>query len=72
LIEDGRRYPAEPSFSQPALIFHGTADAVVPPAYSEAFAARHPNVRLYLIASDHQLTDATQFIWDEMKPFLQI
>jgi uncharacterized protein len=70
LIEDGRRYPGEPSFGQPALIFHGTGDTVVPPAYSEAFASRHPNIKLHLIASDHQLTDATQYIWDEMKSFL--
>lgn len=72
LIEDGRRYPAEPSFAQPALIFHGLADTVVPPAYSEAFAARHPNVQLHLVASDHQLTDTTQFIWDRMKVFLKL
>lgn len=72
LIEDGRRYAAEPSFSQPALIFHGTGDTVVPPSYSEAFAAQRPNVKLHLIASDHQLTDATQFIWDEMKVFFEL
>ena len=46
LIADGRKYDAEPSFSQPALIFHGTNDIVVPPEYSVAFAARHPNVQL--------------------------
>jgi pimeloyl-ACP methyl ester carboxylesterase len=70
LIEDGRNFPAEPSFSQPALIFHGLQDAVVPHAYSEAFAATHPNVRLRLLSSDHQLTDSTQLIWDEMVDFL--
>jgi pimeloyl-ACP methyl ester carboxylesterase len=70
LIEDGLRYDAEPSFGQPALIFHGVNDDVVPPAYSEAFAARHPNVRLRLLASDHQLTDVTQLIWDDIAPFL--
>ena len=69
LIEDGRRYPGEPSFSQPALIFHGTGDTVVPHAYSEAFAARRPNVRLRLLPSDHQLTDSTQIIWEEMREF---
>ena len=69
LIEDGRRYEAEPPFLQPALIFHGTGDTVVAHAYSEAFAAKRPNVRLRLLASDHQLTDSTQVIWDEMKDF---
>jgi uncharacterized protein len=69
LIEDGRLHEAEPSFSQPALIFHGTGDTVVPHAYSEAFAARHANVELQLLASDHQLTDSTQVIWDRMVKF---
>ena len=31
LIEDSASYDPEPSFSQPALIFHGTNDTVVPP-----------------------------------------
>jgi hypothetical protein len=70
LIEDALKYEAEPSFRQPALIFHGTNDTVVPPAYSEAFAARHANVRLRLLPSDHQLTDMTQVMWNEMAPFL--
>jgi pimeloyl-ACP methyl ester carboxylesterase len=70
LIADGRKYDAEPSFQQPAIIFHGTNDIVVPSDYSVAFAARHPNVTLRLMASDHQLTDVTQAIWDEMAPFL--
>ena len=70
LIEDGLRYDAEPSFRQPALLFHGINDTVVPPAYSEAYAARHANVRLRLMASDHQLTDVTQLIWDDVAPFL--
>lgn len=69
LIEDGRRYDAEPSFTQPALIFHGLADTVAPHSYSEAFAARHANVRLRLLASDHQLTDSTGVIWEEMRDF---
>jgi len=70
LIADGRKYDAEPSFTQPALIFHGTNDIVVPPEYSVAFAARHPNVQLRLMPSDHQLTDVTQIMWNEMETFL--
>ncbi len=70
LIEDGLKYDAEPSFHQPALIFHGVNDTVVPPAYSEAFAARHPNVRLRMMASDHQLTDVTELMWNDIAPFL--
>jgi hypothetical protein len=69
-ILDTQRHPAMPSFPQPALIFHGTRDDVVPPACSERFAAASPNTRLRLLDSDHQLTDATEAIWAEAEPFL--
>jgi pimeloyl-ACP methyl ester carboxylesterase len=70
LIEDGRKYPPFPDFRQPGLIFHGTADAVVSPSFSEEFAAGHPNVILRLVNSDHQLTDVTGEMWREIRPFL--
>lgn len=55
LIEDALRYPAAPDFTQPALIFHGVHDDIVPIDYSRAFAASHPNVRLVELESDHEL-----------------
>ena len=70
LMEDAERWPAEPSFSQPGLIFHGTRDDVVPYEYSEWFAATHPNVRLRLLDSDHQLSDSVEVIWRETREFL--
>jgi pimeloyl-ACP methyl ester carboxylesterase len=70
LVEDARKYEGAPVFSQPALIFHGTDDVVVPPSYSEEFAAKCPNVTLRLLKSDHQLTDATGDIWDDVRQFL--
>lgn len=70
IMDDARSWPPEPSFSQPALIFHGTGDDVVPPAYSERFAVMHSNVRLRLLASDHQLTDSVELIWKETEQFL--
>lgn len=72
LVEDALKYDPEPTFRQPALIFHGTNDTVVPAAYSESYAKRHPNAELFLLNSDHQLTDSTQFIWDRMEPFFGI
>jgi pimeloyl-ACP methyl ester carboxylesterase len=69
LVEDGRKYEGAPRFTQPALIFHGTDDVVVPPSYSEEFAAKCPNVKLRLLRSDHQLTDATDTIWTDMQSF---
>jgi hypothetical protein len=70
LMEDAQRWPAEPSFSQPGLIFHGTRDDVVACECSEWFAATHPNVRLRLLNSDHQLSDAVELIWQETREFL--
>ena len=70
LLEDAQRWPDEPSFSQPALIFHGTRDDVVASHCSEQFAARHPNVRLRLLDSDHQLSDSVETIWTETRQFL--
>jgi hypothetical protein len=62
LLEDAARYPDYPDFRQPGLIFHGTADDVVRARWSEEFAAGHPNVKLYLMDSDHQLLN----VLDEM------
>ena len=70
LITDASSYPAEPGFTQPGLIFHGRFDDVVPAAYSEEFALSHPNVRLLLLDSDHQLTDQADVLWNESSRFL--
>jgi uncharacterized protein len=70
LIEDGRKWPQEPDFLQPALIFHGTRDDVVPPAFSERFTSGHSNARLRLLDSDHQLSDSVDTIWNETEEFL--
>ena len=70
LIEDARRYEEFPDFRQPALIFHGTGDTVVPPRLSQQFAASHPNARLHLLDSDHELLNALDAIWQLAAPFL--
>jgi uncharacterized protein len=41
IVEDSLRYGPEPQFSQPALIFHGARDSVVPVDSSRQYAARH-------------------------------
>jgi len=46
LIRDALRFPAYPAFSQPALIFHGKGDIVVPIENSRRLAAGLPNIRL--------------------------
>lgn len=70
LLDDALRYPDYPDFSQPALIFHGRRDTVVPYAYSVAFAASHPNAKLFPLDSDHELIDALDTIWADTRGFL--
>ena len=71
MVEDARRYPDAPSFEQPALIFHGVADPVVPAAASAGFARIHANVTLRLLQSGHELTDVLELMWDEVATFLE-
>jgi pimeloyl-ACP methyl ester carboxylesterase len=55
LMEDAARYEDFPDFRQPALIFHGVHDDVVLARESETFAATHPNARLEVVESGHDL-----------------
>jgi hypothetical protein len=70
LIEDARRYPCSPDFAQPALLFHGVADDVVPIALSRAFTAAHSNVELIEMRSGHELVDVLDTIAARAIPFL--
>jgi uncharacterized protein len=70
VLEDARRYPACPGFSQPALIFHGVHDDVVPPAFSETFAAAHPNARLEVLDSGHELHNVLDYMAPRVADFL--
>jgi pimeloyl-ACP methyl ester carboxylesterase len=70
LYEDAGRFPAYPDFHQPARIFHGINDAVVPIGFSRTFAAAHPNAHLTELPSDHELLDALDGIVSKSIPFL--
>jgi len=70
LMEDAARYNPFPDFPQPALLFHGTRDSVVPSNSSVAFSDGHKNVRLVLLNSDHELTDVLEVIWPSIRAFL--
>jgi pimeloyl-ACP methyl ester carboxylesterase len=70
LVEDAQQYEAYPDVEQPVLIFHGQHDAVVPPEYSMTFAEQHPNVRLRLLNSDHELGNVLDTMWIETEEFL--
>jgi len=69
LMEDAQRYELYPDFSQPALIFHGSADTVVPPQYSLTFVQGHPNATLNLMNSDHELINVLDEMWMETERF---
>ena len=70
LVEDAGQYEDFPDVHQSTLIFHGLEDNVVPPRLSREFAASHPNARLHLFDSDHELLNALDAIWRAAGPFL--
>lgn len=70
MYHDSQRFEPEPDFTQPALIFHGVNDVVVPVEASREFAASHPNARLIEMQSDHELTDVLPEIWENCREFL--
>jgi pimeloyl-ACP methyl ester carboxylesterase len=70
MSEDSQKWEAAPDFRQPAMIFHGIDDAVVPVEASRVFAAGHSNARLMELESDHELTDVLPRIWENCREFL--
>ena len=69
-MADARRYDNYPDFHQPALIFHGADDSVVPLEDSVEFVATHPNARLQVMHSGHELGDCLDEMWTQMSSFL--
>lgn len=70
LLDDAAQYPAQPSFAQPALIYHGIEDDIVPASASEEFAAAHPNVELRLVHSGHDLHNTLDELTEASVRFL--
>jgi len=70
LMEDASAYEEFPDFRQPALIFHGAHDDVVPPALSRTFAASHPNARLEIVDSGHELLNVLDYMAPKIEAFL--
>jgi hypothetical protein len=71
LIEDGLQYEDYPDVRQPALIFHGRRDTVVPAKYSRQYVSGRPGARLVLLDSGHELTDVLDTMWEEIARFLE-
>jgi uncharacterized protein len=70
LLKDGQSFEDFPDFHQPALIFHGAHDDVVPAQYSEQFAATHSNARLQILDSGHDLLNMLDFMAPQICDFL--
>ncbi len=68
--QESQQWPPFPGFPQPAQLFHGIRDTVVPLQASEQFAAQHPNALLITLPSDHELTDVLPEIWQHGASFL--
>ncbi len=70
LLTDAARYEPFPDVRQPALIFHGSRDDVVPAALSRQFAATHPDARLEIVDSGHELVDVVETLAARARDFL--
>ena len=70
LLEDGLQYADFPNFGQPALIFHGKNDDVVPASFSVEFAKKHENAELHVWESDHELANVLEPMWERVRAFL--
>jgi pimeloyl-ACP methyl ester carboxylesterase len=70
LLEDAANFPGFPDLHQPALIFHGIYDSVVPIDLSRQFVTSHPNAQLCELASDHELLNVLNRISDDAIPYL--
>jgi pimeloyl-ACP methyl ester carboxylesterase len=70
LLTDGLQYEDFPQVSQPALLFHGKHDQVVPSAYSIQFAKDRSNIQLHIVHSGHELTDVLDEMWRPIRRFL--
>jgi hypothetical protein len=70
LVDDAAAYPDYPDFDQPALIFHGQSDDVVPVEFSVRFAGDHPNANLEIVPSGHDLLTVLDQISPQIIDFL--
>ena len=70
LLAEAEQYEDYPAITQPALIFHGRADDVVPCEYSEEFAARNPKTTLRVMDSGHELLNVLEDMWTETSKFI--
>jgi pimeloyl-ACP methyl ester carboxylesterase len=69
-MEDALKYPGYPVVKQPALIFHGRQDDVVPQELVDEFVRQTPQAEYHLLDSGHELTDCLEYMWDHARSFV--
>jgi uncharacterized protein len=73
LYTDARRYDAlNAGLSMPIQVFQGKQDDAVDPETVEQWARARPNVELHMLDDHHQLTASIEYIWREMRRFLNV
>ncbi len=73
ILEDARPYDAtQLRRNLPTLLMHGLNDETVPYQLSIDYLSEHPQSRLLLLPSDHQLTDSVEVLWQNAAQFLEI
>ncbi|MGA2040722.1 MAG: YqiA/YcfP family alpha/beta fold hydrolase [Bryobacteraceae bacterium] len=70
LLQDAAQYEDYPDFAQPALIFHGAQDDVVPVELSRRLVAGRPNAALQVVDSGHELLNVLDSIGPKATEFL--
>ena len=72
-VVDACRYPlAQIDRVLPTVIIHGINDDVIPISASRNFSADRPWVKLLEWESDHQLTNVSDPIWQEIRDFCNL
>jgi uncharacterized protein len=71
LIGDAAQYEDYPECRQPALIFHGARDDVVPARLSQDFATGRSSVRLEIVESGHDLLNVLDYMLPKVQAFLE-
>lgn len=73
LVRDVGRYDCvNAELPVPIQIFQGRRDTAVNPEAVERWAGLRPGVELHMLDDDHQLMASLEYIWREMRRFLEI
>jgi pimeloyl-ACP methyl ester carboxylesterase len=73
LYADVRRYDSYHAvLEMPVQVFQGRRDTAVDPEAVDRWASIRPNVELHMLDDDHQLKGSLEYIWREMRRFLDV